>query len=204
MYLPSPGADFELTPAGTHHAICIRVIDLGTQESAFNGRKQHRVRVVWELPDEIMKDGRPFSASKTYTWSMHKKAALRQHLEAWRGQPFAEKDFGPDGFNIKNILGKCCTLNVSHDEKNGETYAFVAAVGKAMKGHVQAPPLNPCLYLWLEPALFSTQIFETLGERLRDTIMRSPEFQSIVSGKPLEKPADDRSPPDDLNDDIPF
>lgn len=201
-YIPSPSADFEQVPPGTHLAACYRVLDLGTQESRFDGKKKHQVRVTWELVDEMMRNGQPFSISKNYTWSMHKRAALRQHLEAWRGQPFGDKDFGPGGFNIKNILGKCCLLTVAEEtSKTGELFSFVSNVGKLMKGQQVKTPLNPVVYLWLEPALFDKTAFELLHEKTREQIAKSPEYDALIHGRPLsENPA----PDDDLNDPCPF
>jgi hypothetical protein len=206
-YLPNPSADFELAPAGTHHAVCYRVIDLGTQETNFEGKidKKHQILVSWELPDEPMKDGRPFGIGKTYTWSMNKRASLRKHLEAWRGVPFSDKDFGPNGFNIKNILGKCCTVSIVHGERNdGSQNARVDSVGKAMKGHVQTPPTNTCIYLWLDDIGWDTNIFALLPEWLQEKITASPEYENIITGRPAEKAADERNPPGDQSEDIPF
>jgi hypothetical protein len=203
MYLPNPSGDFEQVPAGTHLAACYRVLDLGTQVTAFDGKRRHQVRVTWELTDEMMKNGQPFSISKTYTWSMNKRAALRQHLEAWRGQPFGEKDFGPNGFNIKNVLGKSCLLTVAQDEKNGESFSFVGNVGKLMKGQATKPPLNPVVYLWLEPTLFDKQVFELLHEKTREQIAKSPEYEAVTTGRPLK--AENENPaPDDMDQDVPF
>src|SRR6185369_10438591 len=76
MYLPAPTeSNFTPVPAGTHLGICYRVIDLGTQSTNFNGETKlaHKVLVSWEIPDEKMDDGRPFTISQSYTWSMHEK-----------------------------------------------------------------------------------------------------------------------------------
>src|SRR6185295_11438565 len=107
MQIPRPNeTEFELAPAGTHMAVCYRVIDLGTQSGTYMGKpkSQHKILVSWELPDEKMKDGRPFTIGQRYTWSMSEKATLRKHLEAWRGVPFTDADFGVDGFDVKNII----------------------------------------------------------------------------------------------------
>lgn len=211
-YLPNPGADFEQTPAGTHLASCYRVIDLGTQDVVFEGKQKrtHQVRVTWELPDELMKDGRPFSISKTYTWSMSTKSSLRKHLEAWRGRPFGPDDFGPpNGFNIKNVLGKSCLVTVKQTVKtDGDVISSVDNVTNLMKGQKAKPPLNTCIYLWLDHNLFDKTVFEMLHEKTRETIAKSPEYDAIVSGRPLPQ-HDERNPPsrttaEDMSDSVPF
>ena len=124
MYLPAPNeSNFMPVPAGTHLGICYRVIDLGTQSTTFKGEQKqaHKVLISWEIPEEKMEDGRPFMISQSYTWSMHEKSNLRKALEAWRGMAFTERDFGPNGFDIKNVLGKACTLSIVHTSKDGST-----------------------------------------------------------------------------------
>jgi hypothetical protein len=175
---------------------------LGTQQTPFDGKKRHQIRLAWEFSDEKMKDGRPFSISKTYTWSMHKRAALRGHLEAWRGLPFTDKDFGPTGFNIRNILGKSCLLTVTQERDNkDELYSFVSNVGKLMKGQTGKPPINACIYLWLTLDLWDPKVYELLHERTRETIAKSPEYQAIATGRPMTTQPE---PAPDLSDDIPF
>lgn len=184
MYLPAPTeSSFAPVPAGTHLGICYRVIDLGTQQTNFNGdiKSAHKVLISWEIPDEVMGDGRPFVISQSYTWSMHEKATLRKSLEAWRGVAFTERDFGPGGFDIKNIIGKACTLSVVHTTKNGSTYANVASIGKVMKG-VSIPELtNPAAYLWLHPDRWDAAVFAGLSANLQAKIMASPEYIDMMN-----------------------
>ena len=128
VYVPkNEGGDFQNVPAGTHPAICYRVIDLGTQEISWQGqvKHQHKILVSWEIadPEVRMEDGRPFSIGNRYTWSMNEKSRLRADLESWRGQAFTEIDLseGPGGFEIENILGKPCLLSVVHTTKGDKT-----------------------------------------------------------------------------------
>lgn len=184
MYLPAPTeSSFTPVPAGTHLGICFRVIDLGTQQTTFNGdtKTAHKVLISWEIPDEVMSDGRPFMISQSYTWSMHEKATLRKSLEAWRGVAFTDRDFGPNGFDIKNIIGKACTLSVVHTAKNGSVYANVASIGKVMKG-ISIPELaNPPAYLWLHPDRWDAAVFASLSANLQAKIMASPEYIEMMN-----------------------
>src|SRR4051812_47896517 len=122
MYLPKPseGGSFSLVPAGTYPAVCYRIIDLGTQESKYMGetKRMHKVLIQWELhdPDTTMDDGRPMIMQQRYTWSMHEKATLRKHLEAWRGKAYADSELGDSGFNIKKLLGVGCYMGVVHND----------------------------------------------------------------------------------------
>lgn len=189
MHLPeSSGGDFELTPSGTHVAVCYRFIDLGTQQVDWQGqaKHQHKVMISWELPDERMKDGRPFSIHQRYTWSMNEKARLRKDLEAWRGLAFTEHDLGPNGFNVKKLLGVGCYLGVVHKTEGANTYANIASLMKLPKSMVAPKPENDIVYLALTKDGFDQAVFDGLGKNLKETIMKSPEYAE------LHRPQNDR------------
>lgn len=209
MYLPTPdeSGSYEPPPAGTYPAICYRVVDLGTQLTSFQGetKHQHKIMLSWELadPDVRMADGRPFTISQRYTWSMHEKATLRKHLEAWRGAAFTSADFGPEGFDIRNILGKSCFLAIVHTTKDGTTYANVGAVLKLPKGMTTAPLTNETVYVCLYPEEFDRDQFSKLSEKLQEKIKTAPEYANL--NKPRPDPADHIQPMSEIiDDDIPF
>lgn len=220
MYLPAESTQSSYTPveAGTYSARCYRFIDLGTQKiTAPDGVKlQHKVSLSWELPTELMEDGRPYTISKRYTWSMHEKANLRKDLEAWRNKKFAPEELGEGGFNIKKVLGTDCTLTIVHKDGNeGNTFANVQAVSAVMKG-MQVPELtNETLYLALTENDFDSIIFDTLPDRIKEDIKKSPQYQELLRPKASQVSADDYarvsggsvkqgSTAAMLNDDIPF
>ena len=210
MQLPKPteGGDFTPAPAGTYTATCYRFIDLGTHVSEYNGERKtrHEILLSWELADEMMQDGRPYTINKRYTWSMHEKATLRLQLEAWRGKKFESTDFeGDNAFNTKKLLGVPCTLTVTQETKpDGKTVSKVAGVGKAMKG-VQAPPLvNPLVYIALDRENFDAAAYGDLSDYFKELIASSPEYKAIFAAR---RYADDPPPPsnyDGPSDDVPF
>lgn len=207
MYLPKPTeTDFELPPPGTFLAVCYRVLDLGTQDTTYKGtpKRQHKILISWELPEEKMKDGRPFTISQRYTWSMSEKATLRKNLESWRGEPFAEKDFGQGGFDIKNILGKGCLLTIVHTNKGDKNYANIASISRIMKGMTVPAAANEKVFLGLNNDDFDQPVFFKLSDNLQNTIKASPEYQEMVNGYsgPAEGPVADAK--DFHDDEIPF
>lgn len=191
MELPkSEGGNFEPPPAGTFIARCYRFIDLGSHEQNYLGESKGLKRLVligFELPTESVTEGdyagRPFTINKRYRWSTHEKANMRKDLESWRGRKFNDSDFGPGGFNVKNLLGVPATLTIVHSEKEGSTYANIASIGTAMKGVPVPPQVNNSVYLALDPASFDRNVFEGLSEKLQNTIKDSPEYRAIVGGK---------------------
>lgn len=189
-YLPNPsegGGDFTPPPAGAFPAICYRVVDLGTQKSSYKGEDkfQHKVMLSWELKGDetVMDDGSPMSIHQRYTWSMYDNAVLRKHLESWRGAKFTERDFGPGGFDVKNLLGKSCLLSIVHDEKGDRTFANVSAISKLPKGMSAGTLINEAIYLWLSPEGFDRTVFDKLSDGLKSTISKSPEYAVLISGR---------------------
>lgn len=214
MYLEKPksGGDFDPVPAGTHMAICWRVVDLGTQATTFQGkeREARKVLLSWEMPEETYEhegETRPMTISQRYTFSMHEKAALRRDLEAWRGRKFMDEDFGPGGFNIKKLLGVGCFLSIVHNEKDGKTYANINSVSKLPKNTAAPSPVNPITYFSMQFASdYDPAVFGAFPEWLQDIIRKSPEHQQIlraVSGNDTgsQDREDWRS---DMDDEIPF
>jgi hypothetical protein len=186
MYLPRPSeSNFKPVPAGTWPAVRYRVIDLGTQESAFQGerKEQHKVLLSFEItdPECVTEDGKPMVIHQRYTWSMHEKATLRKHLEAWRALPFTDKDFGKGGFGVRKLLGVPCMLSIIHNVTNERTYANIGAIAKLPKGMKAGELVNEKVYVSLEPEEFDREAFAKLADSLKSTIMSSPEYRRLFS-----------------------
>ncbi len=144
------GGNFELTPAGNHIGVCYMVCDLGEQETEWQGvaKMTRKVRISWELPGELMADGRPFSASKKYTLSLSDKSNLRADLESWRGRAFTEQEL--DGFDLFNVIGKACMLNVIHKTGEKGNYPVVSSIAALPKGMPAPKPVNDLVAFSLE------------------------------------------------------
>ncbi len=175
----SGGGDFTPVPAGTYPAVCVQVIDLGTQYSEHYKNSKHKVLLGWELcGDERQDSGEPFLIWHRYTMSLHENAVLRAHLEAWRGKSFDESELA--GFDVSRILGKPCFVNVSHNSNNGKTYANVAAVMAMTKGTpVPQASANRVVFDIENPDM---NVFESFSDNLKATIKSSPEWQAREGG----------------------
>lgn len=179
MIVSSSGSDFKPIPEGTYVAVCVRVIDLGTQMTTFKGADKlaRKVLIAWEVPEEIVEfDGeqRPALVMSNYTASLHEKANLRKHLEAWRGRRFTEEELS--GFDLKNLLGKACQLQILHSEDG--SYANVAAIMSLPKGMAAPTPQHPLLNFDLDN--FSQGVFDTLSEKMQGKIAQSPEYKEAT------------------------
>jgi hypothetical protein len=198
------GGDFAPAPTGAHLARCYRIIDLGTQVRPWQGqdREIKQVLISWELPDTKIPDGKlagkPFSISERFTGNINPKSKLKAVLEAWRGRQFTKEEL--DSFNMQNVLGKSCYLNVVHSNNNGKTYANIASVMPVPAGMKVPAQVNESVLFSLEK--FDLEVFNSLSKNLQETIKKSPEYAKAVATKDrVELSSGDV---EELNDDIPF
>jgi len=203
LTMPSDeNSSFELCPEGNHVAVCASIIDKGTQVVSYAGqpdKQQRKVRISWEISGEERSDGKPFYVSKNYTLSSNEKSNLRKDLESWRGVRFTPTDLGVGGFQLKNVLGIGCMLNVVHSDGD-KVYPNIASIAKMPKG-MQSPPLTePPLYFSLEPDEYDPQVFAGLHDKAKEEIMQSPEWQRIqtIGGTWPKASADE------IYEDVPF
>lgn len=196
------GKDFKKVPPGAHFAICNMVVDCGLQEG-FNGKPQHKIYIRWEVPDERVsyeKDGKeiegPCSIGNLYTLSLSEKANLRKVLENWRGRAFTAQEL--QGFDITQVLGKCCQIMVTHSEDG--KYANVTGVmgiSKDQKARAQnvQPENKPIAYSIDEHnQLVFSQLPNWLKEKIENRLKEPTEAV----------PSSGRATDDDFSDDIPF
>lgn len=191
------GDSFPQAPTGTHMARCFRLIDLGTQHGEYQGEPtvRNQVLVSWELPNELMEDGRPFSVSQFYTNSLGEKAKLRGHLEAWRGKQFTKDEL--EGFDLMNLLGKGCMVTVTLSEKNKAVVSGVAGLPKG----IQVPPqMNTSNSFWIDE--WDDAAFAEIPKGIQEIIKKSDEYnERIIGGEKKGKNTESLA---EMEDDIPF
>lgn len=194
------GEEFPQAPTGTHVARCFRIIDLGTQHGEYQGQPNVRSQVLvsWELPAELMDDGKPFAVSFFYTNSLGEKANLRHHLEAWRGKQFTPDEL--EGFDLMNILGVPCMVTVTANEKGK---AKVTSVSGLPKGFKCPPQVNPSTAFWMEE--WSDEEFAKIPKGIQEIMKKSDEYREMIGElapkKPVNTPAHAFA---DMEDEVPF
>jgi len=125
------GGDFKPHPEGIHPAVCLDVIDLGLQETEFQGqvRMSPKVKLVFES-EQRLEDGRNCTISKNFTASLHPKAKLAEFLGKWRGRPVVPGET----IELGKLIGASCTLVISHAQNmKGQIYAAIDAISKPTK-----------------------------------------------------------------------
>jgi len=198
----TPSKDFELLPQGTHQAICIKIIDLGWQEVEWQGAVKNlpKVWLQWEVPGLTLKysdkDGNekegPFTIGKTYTVGLGEKYTMKLDFEAWRGKAFTKQE--EDGFAIKNVLGKPCQINVTHQlSQKGKEYAKVSGLAEWPKGLEVPTPANDLYYY--DP---DDGDFDSLPAWAQE------KWAQETSSSFAEPTNDDAYGEQELDDDIPF
>lgn len=201
----TPGTSIEPIEAGNHHGICVAVIDLGTQYNETFNKAQPKVMFTWELPDFPILDegGEPDPTkgfrliSKEYTVSLHEKANLYGDLVSWRGRDFTPEEL--EGFNVKNVLGANCLVNVVHVTKGNKSYSNVAAIAKLPKSITNKVGTYKLIYDMDEGI---TPIPEGVPDWIKKKIEASQEYIAELGGgqAPSQDPSDGQIP----DDDIPF
>ncbi len=188
----SKGGSF-LAPAGPHVARCFRIVDIGWFLSDFkrpdgSDKWQHKIRVEWELPEELMEDGRPYAVNFRYTLTLDDRGHLYQHLVSWRNKPFSDEEL--ERFDIKKILDVPCQVQVVHN--NG--YANVINVMALGKGVVCPPRVNDLFFYSIDDDPDGS-IYETLPDWLKE---RFGKREEPING------GGDYTPPEPQDSDVPF
>jgi len=198
-----------IAPAGNHIARCYSVVDLGThtEDGAYGVKTNRKIRISWELPDELHqfreeKGEEPFAVHKTYNFTMGEKSTMRKDLEAWRGKPFTAEEM--NSFELKNLLGTACMVNVTHAEKKNATYANVdgvTAIPKALKDTVKAKTQHNAS-VYYEVDMGQGKEFEQLPDWMKEMIAKCREWNAVRSlgGEP-NTDADDIPMGDSTDDD---
>jgi hypothetical protein len=168
-----------MPPSGPIAGRCSRLIDLGTQESTFEGERktQRKILLSWELA-ELRTDGTPFVISRRFGLSLHEKSALRAFLQGWRGRAFSAEEL--DLFDLRKLMGAPCLLNIMHTERAGKQYANIISVSPMPKG-MTAPDLSAPGVAFDIDAADAPAILETLSDNLQATIAASPEWQDRIA-----------------------
>ena len=207
------GEKREVPPAGSHPAVLVGIIDLGTQTVEYGGESKQakKVLLVWELTAEPLsgtKD-RNHVLGRDYTLSYHEKSSLRLLYERWRGRKYKEDeeiDYGA-------ALGKPCLVSVTIGESaKGSAFGKIDGVSPVPKG-LPVPPPKHTPFTWTmedgTPIPEGGWLPFIFGKSITETVQASAEWKSAhgtpattASGKPRngqQQPASDTNGDGDHN-----
>lgn len=186
MAIKATTPERDLVPEGNHIARVYSIIHEGVIPGEYQGvpNELDKVRIRFELPTEtkVFKEGEepmPFSIEKQYTLSMGSKSNLRPVVEGIVGSKLTDAE--AYGFDIADLMGRACMLNVVHAlSKKGTQYAAIQGTAPLPKG-IQAPPqVNPPFILDFDEN-WSEDKFNVLPLFIREEIASSNNYKRKFS-----------------------
>lgn len=200
----SSATSIEPIEEGTHLGVCNMLVDLGMQFNEVYKNSSRKVLIGWEIPDETIEldDGpHPRQISKRYTASLNEKSTLRSDLAAWRGRDFTPEELA--AFDLRNIVGASCLINVIHKESNGKTYANIGNIMALPKGMAKGKLSEPAVIFDLDTD--PVEDVEKMPKWIGDIIKKSETYQQRIT--PAVAPADGSTnfvELDDADGELPF
>lgn len=181
----SDGGDFEHPPSGTHPAVLVGILDLGTTDNTYKDKttKRQKIMLVWELTAEADSNGQNFVLGQDYTWSLNEKAHLRKIVEGFRGKTLADNE----DFDLMIMLGKPCMVNVSEGlSAGGKKFMEVTAMSPPMRGLTVPPPTHePFVFHWgmigstHDPIEIPDWIPRVYGRPVIDDLKKTDEYAKL-------------------------
>jgi hypothetical protein len=137
MKLSATGTNtpFESHPEFDGQAVCVDVTPLKKTQSNFGERETFRI--VFETT-ELRQEGKPYLLfSRSFTPSLHEKAALRAFLKQWMGRDLTTAE--QNEFDTESLIGRPARVSVVHNDYNGTTFANIGLIRADKSGE----PLKP-------------------------------------------------------------
>ncbi len=199
----------KLVPEGTHIARCYSIIHIGhipnLHPQATNPIVD-KIRLTWELPEVTgvfpgSEELRPYSISQEYTLSMHEKSNLYKTVTAWTGKKYSENE--ARNFDVEQLVGMECMLNVSHMTKGDNTFAVINSVMKMPASMKAKSAINqPKIINWDN---MTVDIFNSLPAFIQEKMKTSNEYKDWNQhNKTIKGPLDPIDYPEEQAQDIPF
>lgn len=162
---------------GTYFAVCIGVVDLGEQQTTYNGKTRYvnQVQVIFELPEEqIEVDGemQPRWLSRRFALSASKKSSLRKFIESWYGKKLS--DDAADEFEVFDIVGNAALLSVVLSE-DGQ-YANISSAAALPKG--TPAPIAKSEFIRFDVDKWDDELLKKLPEYLQELVKNSTQYKS--------------------------
>lgn len=194
--------EYQLCPEGTHDAVCVAVVDLGTQPPSGKFIEQgpkRKVYLVFELVEEAT---RPLIA-KDYTASLHEKSALRKVAEAVAGRKFGDDE----EIDIARLAGRKCLISVTHTGTDRK-YHNVAGVLPAKKNAaINDPQHKPFTWFLDDGTPFRGPTWDLpywYGRPIEEVVAGSEEMRKRSGQPPKHQDIYPEGDQDDEQGEIPF
>lgn len=169
---------------GTYFAVCYGLIDVGDVYSENFDKCTPKFSILWELTgaEPLHIDGKEVNrtVSKTYSKSLNPKSNLRKDLRAWRGREFTDEELKK--FDMLNILGAPCQIQIVNATNNGKTYSNIAAIMNLPKGMPKPVPTIEQVYWDFEDHEIGDEAWERIPHWLQGIIKNNETYKYITEG----------------------
>lgn len=171
-------------PVGMQQAICISVIDYGTQRTEWKGQEkwQRKIAVGFEFPKhqhvfDEEKGEQPLVESKEFTWTFYKDSKFKKFINGWRGKALTQQE--ELNFDVLKMLGAPAwiTIIANESKSNGKTYHNIDSatlMDKETRSTLPAPH-NPLKFYHISQG-FECDEFQALYEWQKKKIQESQEY----------------------------
>lgn len=177
------GSGYTPIEEGTYVASCFGLVDIGDEYSEQYDKASPKFMILWELvgAGTTTVDGKERNRfiSKTYTKAFSPKANIRKDLRAWRGREFTDEEL--KAFDMVNILGAPCQIQIINTSKDGKTYSNMGAIMNLPKGMPKPHPTHDTLYWDFQECAIGDAEWERLPQWIRNKIEASETYQFITS-----------------------
>lgn len=163
---------------GTYPAVCVGVVDLGEQHNEKFNKYENKVLFIWELPGvliEVEGEQKPRWMSKEFSATLNEKSNLTKFLVPWRGKNFTDDELNGNGFDMKQMLGDSCLLQIIVEEKDGNQYNRITSCMGFPAG-IPAPVTETEL-LWFDMDEWDDEAMAKFPEWVQQRIKKSTQYQ---------------------------
>lgn len=188
IYATNDTPQREIINAGNHVAICYSIVHIGTHMKSYLGSDEkpvNEVTITFELPNKRKEfDGveKPMVIGKTYTLTLDERGNLRKDLQSWLGRNLTDDEVA-DGFDLAQMLGKSCLLNIIHGmSKKNTAFAKISNVSPLVEGMPEPERFNP--FIEYSVANHNPETFAKLPKFIQDNVLSSLEWQAIANPTP--------------------
>lgn len=179
----SEGGSYNPIEEGTYFALCYGLVDVGDEYSEQFDKCSPKFMILWELvgAGTVTVDGKEVnrSISKRYSKSLSPKSNLRKDLRAWRGREFTDEELKK--FDMVNILGAPCQIQIVNTTNNGKTYSNIAAIMNLPKGMPRPTPTEDKVYWDFEDCEIEDDAWNRIPKWLQEVIKTSETYQFITT-----------------------
>lgn len=163
---------------GTYPAVCVCIVDLGEQRNEKYNKYEDKVLFIWELPSvmiEVEGEQKPRWLSRDFSATLGEKSNLNKFLVPWRGKNFTEDELDGEGFDLKQMLGEACLLQVIVEDKDGKQYNRITGCVGFPAG--MPAPVTGSEMLWFDMDEWDDGAIEKFPEWVQTRIKKSTQYQ---------------------------